>query len=62
MGGKGLIQAPSSLLNPTLDAGVIASAQEADAFAARSEWFGEFRTDIAAFLDDATIEAAIESR
>jgi hypothetical protein len=55
-----VIQAPSRLLNPTLDAGVIASAQEADAFAAQSEWLGEFRNDIGAFLDDALIDAAID--
>jgi hypothetical protein len=55
-----VIQAPSALLNPTLDAGVIASAQEADAFAARSEWLGEFRNDIGAFLDDALIDAAVD--
>jgi hypothetical protein len=55
-----VIQAPSRLLNPTLNEGVIASAQEADAFAAASEWLGEFRTDISGYLDDVTIEAAID--
>jgi hypothetical protein len=54
-----VIQAPSALLNPTLDVGIITAAQESDAFAARSEWLGEFRDDIGAFLDEATIEAAI---
>jgi hypothetical protein len=54
-----VIQASSNVLNPTLDAGVIASAQDADAFAARSEWLGEFRSDIGAFLDDALIDAAV---
>jgi hypothetical protein len=55
-----VIQAPSALLNPTLDAGVIASAQEADAFAARSEWLGDFRNDIGVFLDDTLIELALD--
>src|SRR5262249_14929656 len=54
-----VIRAPSLLLNPTLDEGIIASAQDADAFAARSEWLGEFRDDIGAFLDDALIDAAV---
>jgi hypothetical protein len=55
-----VIQAPSRLLNPTLDEGIISSAQESDAFAARSEWLGEFRDDIGAFLDDALIDAAVD--
>lgn len=55
-----VVQAASRLLNPTLDASVIASAREADAFAAQSEWLGEFRSDLSAFLDDALIEAAID--
>jgi hypothetical protein len=58
--GTLVIQAPSRLLNPTLDASTIASAEDADAFAARSEWLGEFRNDIASYLDDVTLEAAIE--
>jgi hypothetical protein len=55
-----VIKAASSVLNPTLDAGVIASAQDADEFAARSEWLGEFRTDIGSFLDDELIDSAID--
>jgi hypothetical protein len=55
-----VIQAPSQLLNPTLDTNIIASAEDADAFAARSEWLGEFRNDLASYLDDATLEQAIE--
>jgi len=55
-----VIQAPSRLLNLTLSEGVIASAQAADAFAANSEWLGEFRADISGYLDDVTIEAAID--
>jgi hypothetical protein len=58
--GTLVIQAPSTLLNPTLDPGTIAAAEDADAVAARSEWLGEFRTDIASYLDDATLEAAVE--
>jgi hypothetical protein len=55
-----VIQAASTLLNPTLDTSIIASAEDADAVASRSEWGGLFRADIASYLDDATLEAAIE--
>ena len=55
-----VIQAPSKLLNPTLDAGMIASERQADAFAAQSEWLGEFRSDLASFLDDTLIERATD--
>jgi hypothetical protein len=55
-----VIQAPSRLLNPTLDESVVVAARDADAFAATSEWLGEFRADISGYLDDATIEAAID--
>jgi hypothetical protein len=55
-----LFQAASTLLNPTLDTSIIASAEEADAVASRSEWGGLFRADIASYLDDATLEQAIE--
>jgi hypothetical protein len=55
-----VIQAPSKLLNPTLDAGMIANERQTDAFAAQSEWLGEFRSDLASFLDDALIERAVD--
>jgi hypothetical protein len=55
-----VIQAPSRLLNPTLDAGMIASEREADAFAAASEWLGEFRSDLSSFLDDTLIDRAVD--
>lgn len=55
-----VIQAPSKLLNPTLDAGMIANERQSDAFAAASEWLGEFRSDLASFLDDALIERAVD--
>jgi hypothetical protein len=55
-----VVQAPSRLLNPTLGESVVVAAQESDAVAAASEWLGEFRTDLSGYLDDATIEAAID--
>ena len=55
-----VIQAPSSLLNPTLDAKMIARARAEDPTASRSEWDAEFREDIAALLSEESIEAAVD--
>ena len=46
-----VIQASSRQLNPTLDASLIERALEDDPAAARSEWLGEWRNDIAGYLD-----------
>jgi hypothetical protein len=48
-----------SILNPTIDPGVIARAMAEDPEAARSEWYGQFRSDVSQFLPDALIDAAI---
>jgi hypothetical protein len=55
-----VIQAPSLVLNPTLDPAIVARALEADPAAARSEWLAEFRSDIGTWLDLATIENAVD--
>jgi hypothetical protein len=55
-----VVQGSSATFNPSLDLGIIERAKAADPEAAGSEWDGEFRSDIAAFLDDATIDAAID--
>lgn len=55
-----VIHAPTELLNPTINTGVIERARASDAEAARAEWDAEFRSDIAALLDDKMIDAAIE--
>jgi hypothetical protein len=55
-----VIQAPSTVLNPTLDPAIVARALEADPAAARSEWLAEFRSDIGTWLDLATIENAVD--
>jgi hypothetical protein len=47
------------LLNPTIDPGVIERAMAMDPEAARSEWYGLFRSDISQFLPDTLIDAAI---
>jgi Phage Terminase len=55
-----VLQAPSKVLNPTLSDAVIAAQRAADPVAAPAEWDAEFRSDIASFLDDASIDGAIE--
>jgi hypothetical protein len=56
-----LVVAGQSLaFNPTLDALKIDAAREADPQAALSEWDGQFRSDLLQFLDDASIDAAID--
>ena len=54
-----VIKAPSLALNPTLDGRIIDDALEVDPEAARAEWLGEFRNDVAAFVDRAVVESAI---
>jgi len=55
-----VVAGASTLFNPTLDAAMIEAARGADPEGAASEWFGEFRRDLSALLDDATIEAATD--
>jgi hypothetical protein len=47
-------------VNPTLPARVVERAYERDPMAARAEYDAEFRTDVAAFLDLAVVEAAVD--
>ena len=54
-----VVQGASSAFNPSLDPNMIARASASDPEAAESEWGGGFRTDISSFIDDATIEAAV---
>lgn len=54
-----VIQAPGKVLNPTINDSVIERARQEDPLAARSEWDAEFREDIAQFLEDQLIDAAI---
>jgi hypothetical protein len=55
-----VVQGPSVAFNPTLPAESIAASIAADPEGARAEWEAEFRSDIGAFLDDQTIDAAID--
>jgi hypothetical protein len=55
-----VVQGTSMQFNPTLDTAVIDAQRRADPTAAASEWDSQFRSDLSAFLDDATIEAAVD--
>src|SRR5262249_9331951 len=46
--------------NPTIDVSIIERARPSDPESARAEWDAEFRSDISTYLDDPTIEAAID--
>jgi hypothetical protein len=54
------VAGPSGTFNPTLDATEIEKAREADPEAARSEWLGEFRSDLAMFLSEELIDQAVQ--
>ena len=56
-----VIQAPSRIMNPTLHENLIQQARADDPEAAASEWDAQFRSDLSALLDDASIEAAINT-
>jgi hypothetical protein len=55
-----VVQGSTPQFNQTLTETDIAAQQAADPSAAQSEWQGGFRDDIATFLDDALIDAAVE--
>jgi hypothetical protein len=55
-----VVKAPTAALNPSLDESVIAEALEDDPVAARADWLGEFRDDIAGYADVALIEGAVD--
>jgi hypothetical protein len=55
-----VVQGASQTFNPTLADATIAAQRAADPTAAGAEWDAQFRIDIGAFLDDASIDAAVE--
>lgn len=57
-----VVAGPSLEFNPTLDVEMIASARAADPQAALAEWDGEFRSDLAQFLDDTLVDGAIDAQ
>jgi hypothetical protein len=50
----------TSQFNPTLRESVIDALRKADPVAARSEWDSEFRPDLSSYLDEDSIERAID--
>lgn len=50
---------PSRVMNPSLPQSVIDRAMEEDPLAARSEYMGEFRDDVAEFISAALVESLI---
>jgi hypothetical protein len=57
-----VVQGSTVQFNETLTEADIAAQRAADPAAAASEWDGGFRDDIASFLDDELIDAAVEHR
>ena len=55
-----VVQGTSKMFNPTLSDTTIAALRAADPTAAGAEWDALFRDDIGAFLDDQSIDAAID--
>jgi hypothetical protein len=55
-----VVQGPSAAFNPNLSQTSIDAAIAADPEGASAEWSASFRADISGYLDDATIEAAID--
>jgi hypothetical protein len=55
-----VVQGPSTAFNPTLQQSAVDAAIADDPEGARSEWEATFRSDLAAFLDDATIDAVVD--
>ena len=55
-----VVQGSTETFNATLSDAVIEAQRAADPQAALSEWDAQFRDDIATFLDDASIDAAID--
>jgi len=56
-----VIQAASTVLNPTLDEALIATARRDDPEAASSEWDALFRSDLSTFIDRAIVEGLVET-
>jgi hypothetical protein len=55
-----VVRGSTETFNPTIDRQIIEAARRSDPSAAQSEWDAEFRADISAFLDDATIDRSID--
>jgi hypothetical protein len=58
--GTLVVLGSSQQFNPTLDERIIERSRATDPEGARAEWDAEFRSDLASFLDDATLDAVID--
>jgi len=56
-----VVQGSTQLFNPTIDHAVIEAALKEDPEAAQSEWLGEFRSDLEAFISREVIEALVRA-
>jgi len=54
------IRAATRTLNPLIDQSIVDEALAEDPAAAKAEWLGEFRDDVAGYADIAIIEAAVD--
>ncbi len=52
-------KAATSMMNPTIDKGIIDQAIAEDQAAAAAEWMGEFRMDLTGYIDPEVIDAAV---
>jgi hypothetical protein len=55
-----VVSCPTTTFNKTISEADIAALRAADPVAGRAEWDGMFRDDVATFLDDELIDAAVE--
>jgi hypothetical protein len=55
-----VVSGSTERFNPLIDPALIAKAREQDPEAAEAEWGGGFRRDLAAFLSDRDIDAAVD--
>jgi hypothetical protein len=55
-----IVSGPTTVFNKTISEADIAALRAADPAAGRAEWDGMFRDDVASYLDDAMIDAAVE--
>ncbi|OYP36441.1 hypothetical protein [Rhodopirellula sp. MGV] len=54
-----VVNCPSRSLNPTLSQSIVDAAMAEDPSSARSEYYGEFREDISAFISRDAVEAVV---
>jgi len=60
-GGVLVWQAPTTVMNPSLDLRIVEDALREDEPRARAEWFAEFRTDVEAFVSLETVRECVVS-